>query len=754
MKSKINNYIKHLENLMECREVNTLIQVACESINNILNGDTTIFYNYNKKKNLFIKKYNFEIKKFLLPEVLDLKYNLELERVINRATEFYEIQIAHNGKNFSPVLKISELKSEVISPLILSDKLYGIFFTIFEKRVSLKNKISLIKNICKIIKLQIENIHDFSKSYSARISTDILSATSYPIDQAPNYYDLYKNCFKIIERFDSEIVCSCIWLCTSDSYHYDKIVHRAVSVESLSPPRELQKKGLTEIDIGKVIKENKAIFWPRVEKIKNYHNPTAYKILSNNQLLALPFQKFGEKPFGLITIYLPETKKGIEKELQNYQACANLIGSLIAQAGLSEKTASIGAIFKTIISYIKENPDFTKIKKRELFRGLTVQFKEDINVGGISIYFKESSVSRRLHLFATSGLLKNTKYDDCFIELSDEGITARCVNTGETIAVDDLTKACQSGDCKMTFPEWVPSGFDDIYLCTPIFSGNDCVGVVRFRGKKNHVPNMVNFFNDVDIELAKLIGSFFTLLKNLIASEETVIFGSTMSGHDMRTTLGIALTASKMLYDKIPSKTEHIKYLFKNIEGSINLLTFLSRAPDVLHYWEPNYQKIGFMGDVIAPIIGMIKPICYVNEIEIYYDENFFDLPKLFIDRDRMQQLVWNLLINSIKYSCDKKDKDKIIKIEYAGTKDDVFIINFIDFGIGINKIDKNRIFEIGVRTDEAIEHVYEGQGKGLPSALIIAKKHGGDIEVTSFKNPTIFSLKLPVYLSGGPPNE
>ncbi len=114
-------------------------------------------------------------------------------------------------------------------------------------------------------------------------------------------------------------------------------------------------------------------------------------------------------------------------------------------------------------------------------------------------------------------------------------------------------------------------------------------------------------------------------------------------------------------------------------------------------------------------------------------------------DRDRLEQLLLNIVGNAIKYtpqggnvhvSVDKKGGEMAIHVQ--------------DSGIGIPKQDLNRVFERFYRVDKARSRQLGGTGLGLAIAKEIAHAHGGSIHAESEINRgTRITVRLPVWKAG-----
>lgn len=97
------------------------------------------------------------------------------------------------------------------------------------------------------------------------------------------------------------------------------------------------------------------------------------------------------------------------------------------------------------------------------------------------------------------------------------------------------------------------------------------------------------------------------------------------------------------------------------------------------------------------------------------------------VDKDRMQQVMTNLISNAVKYTGEGGK----IHISVENTPD-AGILKISDNGIGISKQDCKRIFERFYRTDQSRNRKTGGAGIGLTIVKAIVQAHGGKIMVES----------------------
>jgi two-component system CheB/CheR fusion protein len=115
---------------------------------------------------------------------------------------------------------------------------------------------------------------------------------------------------------------------------------------------------------------------------------------------------------------------------------------------------------------------------------------------------------------------------------------------------------------------------------------------------------------------------------------------------------------------------------------------------------------------------------------------------RLFGDKDRISQVLLNLLTNAIKYS----PRTNSIEINVYRPAQNIVSISVKDHGIGIDKKDHEKIFERFYRVEGKTEQTFPGFGIGLFIASEIINRHNGTISVESEKSKgSTFTFTLPI---------
>ncbi|MBE7550914.1 MAG: hypothetical protein HS126_07535 [Anaerolineales bacterium] len=144
---------------------------------------------------------------------------------------------------------------------------------------------------------------------------------------------------------------------------------------------------------------------------------------------------------------------------------------------------------------------------------------------------------------------------------------------------------------------------------------------------------------------------------------------------------------------------------------------------------------VGVMASTIILIEG--KPIELRDEIEPH-------LPKLFVDRGRIRQVVINILSNAAKFTDAGSITMRIGKI--SKNEQEFICFSVKDTGIGIAPEDMDKVFEAFRQIDSSVARRAEGTGLGMPISYRLISLHGGELWVESqVGRGSTFSFTIPL---------
>ena len=103
------------------------------------------------------------------------------------------------------------------------------------------------------------------------------------------------------------------------------------------------------------------------------------------------------------------------------------------------------------------------------------------------------------------------------------------------------------------------------------------------------------------------------------------------------------------------------------------------------------------------------------------------DIPDVNGDRERIEQVITNIVSNAVKYTPDGGKIDMTV-----GTSGKNVFVRVTDNGIGIPEKDLPRLFDRFYRVDKARSRESGGTGLGLSIAQEILNQHKGSIEISS----------------------
>lgn len=110
-------------------------------------------------------------------------------------------------------------------------------------------------------------------------------------------------------------------------------------------------------------------------------------------------------------------------------------------------------------------------------------------------------------------------------------------------------------------------------------------------------------------------------------------------------------------------------------------------------------------------------------------------------NRDRLKQVLLNLIDNAVKYSTP--DQDVVLELQHTERQ---AIIQVRDRGIGIPLPDQSRVFERFYRVDEARSRSTGGHGLGLAIVKTLVEGMGGTITIKSkLAEGSTFTIALPI---------
>ena len=220
-------------------------------------------------------------------------------------------------------------------------------------------------------------------------------------------------------------------------------------------------------------------------------------------------------------------------------------------------------------------------------------------------------------------------------------------------------------------------------------------------------------------------------------------FVSTIS-HEFKSPLTSIRQLAEMLHSgRVPSEERRQKYYDVLLEQSERLSLLIDNVLNFAKMEEGRKEFIfeqtdmkSLLENLVSSIQERVRHAGFDIHLEI---EN--PLPTIMADRDAIMQAVNNLIDNAIKYS------RKVKNVEVRAFKEDNSLAIIIkDFGIGIKKEDRDKIFDRFYRGGDELTRTVKGSGLGLTLVKQIVEAHKGSVQVESEPGQgSTFSIKLPL---------
>ena len=302
------------------------------------------------------------------------------------------------------------------------------------------------------------------------------------------------------------------------------------------------------------------------------------------------------------------------------------------------------------------------------------------------------------------------------------------------------SKILQLGDDKMlghTFIEVVHDHELDDVLQRSLKTGEQQTGLVETQLGKQ-------FLGVIATPLRGQSGSV-VLLQNLTELQrlQTVRrdFVANIS-HELRTPVAsLKALAETLQAGALDDPTAGREFLAKiNVETDrlaqmVNELSELSRIESgKVHL---NVQSID-MDEVAMRVVERLKAQADRGRLSLVMDIPA-NLPRAMADKERVEQVLMNLLHNAIKFT----PSQGTINVS-ARAEGDIVLVAVSDTGVGISADDLPRIFERFFKTDKA--RVGGGTGLGLAISKHLVEAHGGKIWAESIEEKgSTFTFTLPI---------
>ncbi len=218
------------------------------------------------------------------------------------------------------------------------------------------------------------------------------------------------------------------------------------------------------------------------------------------------------------------------------------------------------------------------------------------------------------------------------------------------------------------------------------------------------------------------------------------------TSHELRTPLNGIIGIAESLKEGIAGlqNQKTLNHLQLIIDGGKRLSQLVN---DILDFKKLSHNNLVLqrkavdLSAIVDVVISLLRPLAEEKKLQIINSVTQ-QLPLIYADENRMQQVLHNLIGNAIKYTREGK-----VEIN-ASNKNNFVEVCVTDSGIGIDSSQLDIIFEPFEQANivETISH--RGTGLGLSVSKQLIEEHGGNLWVSSEMNVgSKFYFEVPIWL-------
>jgi signal transduction histidine kinase len=220
-----------------------------------------------------------------------------------------------------------------------------------------------------------------------------------------------------------------------------------------------------------------------------------------------------------------------------------------------------------------------------------------------------------------------------------------------------------------------------------------------------------------------------------------------MVSHELRTPLNsvhgfIDLLMQGHMGELTPEQKTYLGYAQEGVQQLIAIvedILLMTRSDS--GQFEIKAEEVDFL-NLAKQVLRSLQPQALKASVVLKKDIPL-PSPLLFVDPQRIKQVLNNLVVNAIKFT----PPGGTVTLRARPYNERFAMISVEDTGYGIPPEDHNHVFERFYQTNHHLQSKMGGYGLGLPIARLIVEQHGGVIDFDSTVNQgTTFYFTAPLY--------
>lgn len=313
--------------------------------------------------------------------------------------------------------------------------------------------------------------------------------------------------------------------------------------------------------------------------------------------------------------------------------------------------------------------------------------------------------------------------------------------------------------------------FDNMFA--PIDLGDQFFGCIEIFRKRNFNSDDAAYFQtlvrqvSLPLKSAGLYKKIIEKNKELEKLERIKSNFISIVSHELRTPLTPIKNALSILSsgscgalsDNAVKFIDMAKRNVSNLTSIINDILDINKIEAGMMSF--NFNNI-FIHTVIENVKNNFDGVAKEHDIVLITNEQD-NLPEIYADPQRLEQILTNLVSNAIKFTPERKtitiksqllNADNILvnhffNDEARQLEGDYVVVSVEDEGIGIKEENILKVFDMFTQIENSLTRKVGGTGLGLPIARQLIKAHKGIIWCSSLENKgSTFSFAIPVSTS------
>lgn len=237
----------------------------------------------------------------------------------------------------------------------------------------------------------------------------------------------------------------------------------------------------------------------------------------------------------------------------------------------------------------------------------------------------------------------------------------------------------------------------------------------------------------------------YQALKELDKAKDSFI---EITSHQIRTPLTLVEGSLSMILKNPEDDSKrdfYLSLLKKAYEGVVRLQSLVRNLLSVsaLDVGKMNLHRSNVRVDLLAKeVYDSFKDKAYFKNLKFYFQKKG-RFKNILADGEKLKEVMEIFVDNALKYTFKGFVKIRVV------AKDNWYIFEVEDSGVGVPKKFQKHLFKKFIRADNVRQIIPEGNGLGLYIARKLIKAHGGQVYFKSVEGKgSTFGFKIPANLS------